>query len=91
MAARKASHVRIEAQMDVSLEKMEAMDLEAKPEETEFWVQHEVPKEDAAMETGRALNKWHGNWNLAIGHRKKPKEWPQGKGGCQKLLLPAEG
>jgi hypothetical protein len=36
----------------------EAMDLEANPEEMQSIVVHEeVPKEDAAVETGRASNK----------------------------------
>jgi hypothetical protein len=53
-------------------------------------VEHEEnPKEDATVETGRALNKWHANWNLALGCREKPKEWTQGKGGCQKKLAAA--
>jgi hypothetical protein len=86
MAAMKASHVRIKDPTDVSLEKTEA-----KPEETEFGVQHEVPKEDAANGNWQALKKWHGIWNLAKGHRKKPKEWPQGKGGCQKLAAACRG
>jgi hypothetical protein len=69
MVAMKASHVRIKALMNISLEKMKAMHLEAKPKETESEVEHEeVPKEGAIVETGRALNKL--------------KEWTQGKGGA---------
>jgi hypothetical protein len=97
MVTMKASHERIKAPMDVSLEKtetclekMEATDLEANPEETESEVEHkEVPKDDAAVETDKALNKRHGDQNLVAGCGKKPQERTQGKGGCQKQLAAA--
>jgi hypothetical protein len=51
MAAMKASHERIKALMVISLEKTEAMDLEANPEEIESETENEkVPKEEAAMQ-----------------------------------------
>jgi hypothetical protein len=49
-------------------------------------VHSEVRKEDATVETGRTLNKWHGDQNLATRHRGKPKKWTQGNGGCRKKL-----
>jgi hypothetical protein len=55
--------------------------MEVTPKEFESVAVHlEVPKEDATVETGRAQNKWHGDQNLAIGHRGKPKKQ------CQKKL-----
>jgi hypothetical protein len=49
-------------------------------------VHEEVPKEDAAVETGRALNKRHRDRNLAIGRSGEPKKRTQGNGGCRKIL-----
>jgi hypothetical protein len=70
-AAMKASHERIEALMIVSLEVMEAcLEKEKEPTSMEMKsvaVHEEVPKEDAAAKTGRALNKQHGDQNLALG------------------------
>jgi hypothetical protein len=64
--------------------------MEVNPKEFKSIVVHpEVSKEDAAVETGRALNKWHGDQNLATGHRRKPKKRIQGNGGCQKKLATA--
>jgi hypothetical protein len=37
-------------------------------------VHGEVPKEEATVQTVRALNKQHGDWRLAIGHHQKPKK-----------------
>jgi hypothetical protein len=77
---------------EVCLEKTEAC-LESKEPttlEVESKVEHEeVPKEDAAVETGRAPNKRHADWNLATGRCGKPKEQTQGKGECQKKLAGA--
>jgi hypothetical protein len=76
-----ASHKR----MMVRLGNMEATDLEAR-----FKVQHEeVPKEDAAVETGKASNKWHRGWNLASKRCQKPKEWTWRNCGSQKNLTNA--
>jgi hypothetical protein len=48
-------------------------------------VYQEVPKEEAAVETIRALEDRYGNQHLAIG-RQQPKKWIQGNGGSQKKL-----
>jgi hypothetical protein len=78
--------------MEACLEKMEATDLEANPEEIESKADHEeVPKEEAAMETFGALKERYGDRHLAIGCRRKPKKWTQGSGGSRKKLAPAEG
>jgi hypothetical protein len=69
-AAVKASHERIEALMNVSLEKMKEL---ASVEMKSVVVHEEVPKEDAAAKTGGALNKQHGDRNLAVGRCKKAK------------------
>jgi hypothetical protein len=73
--------------MMACLGRMEAMDLEANPEEKESEAEHrEVPKEDEAVKPVGALKKQHSGWHLAAGHRGKLKEWTQGKDGCQKKL-----
>jgi hypothetical protein len=72
-----AHHERMVAKMDIQLEKMEAclgateaVDLEANPEEIESEVEYEeVPKEEAAVETFRALEKWRGDQYLAVRFR----------------------
>jgi hypothetical protein len=76
-----AHHERMMAMMDSHLEKMEAMvnvfeerfkkmettDLEANPEERESKAEHEeVPKEEAAVQSVRALKERYGDWHLAI-------------------------
>jgi hypothetical protein len=44
------------------------MDLEANSEDMKSVAVHEeVPKEEAAVKTVRALKKQHGNWHLATG------------------------
>jgi hypothetical protein len=81
----KASHERIEV-TEACLEKVkEPTSMEMKS----VVVHEEVPTEDAAVETGRALNKWHGDENLAVGHRGKPMERTQGNGGFWKKLATA--
>jgi hypothetical protein len=61
--------------MMACLGKTEAMDLETNPEETESGANHwEVPKEDATVETGRALNKRHRGQHVATGWRSQLEE-----------------
>jgi hypothetical protein len=72
------------------LGKTEATDLEANAEEMQSVAVHEaVPKEDAAVKTGRALNKRHRGRHLAAGRRRQPKDRTKGKGGCRKKLAAA--
>jgi hypothetical protein len=57
------------------LGRMEPMDLEANPEEMQSEAEHqEVPKEHAAVETSRALNKRYWGWNIATECCRKPKD-----------------
>jgi hypothetical protein len=49
-------------------------------------VHEEVPKEEAAVKTLRALKKRHGDRHLEVGHRGKQKERTQGDGGSRKTL-----
>jgi hypothetical protein len=61
--------------------------MDANPEETKSVAsQEEAPKEDAAVETGRALNKRHKGRHLAVLRRGKAKERTQGSGGSRKKL-----
>jgi hypothetical protein len=41
------------------------------------------------VKPGRALKKQHGDWNLAVGCRRKPNERMQGNGGSRKKLATA--
>jgi hypothetical protein len=50
----------------------------------------EVPKEDAAVKSFGAPEKWHGDRHLTIEHHEEPKEQTQGKGGSQKSSPPPE-
>jgi hypothetical protein len=51
----------------------------------------EVPKEEAAVKSFGAPEKWHGDQRLTIEHHEEPKERIQSKGGSRKSsLLPAE-
>jgi hypothetical protein len=93
-ARTEANHEEVMAKLDVHSEKMmaslgkrEATDLEANPEEKESEAEHwEVPKEHAAMETGRAPNKWHRDRHLAEKCCQESKEWTRGNCGSQKKL-----
>jgi hypothetical protein len=59
-------------------------------EEIESEVEHEgVPKEEAAVQSVRALKNRHGNRNLAVGCRGQLKKWTQGNGGSRKKLAAA--
>lgn len=58
------------ARMMACLEKTVATDLETNPEETQSGGDdQEVPREDAAVEAGRGLNKQHRDRHLAAGRR----------------------
>jgi uncharacterized protein YqfA (UPF0365 family) len=72
--------------MEACLEKMEATDLEANPEEMESKAVHQISKEEATVQTVRALKKRHGDWNLAVGGFEKLKKRTQGNGGSRKKL-----
>jgi hypothetical protein len=49
-------------------------------------VHQEVPKEEAAVETIRAVEDWCGEWHLALGHRWQLEKRTQGDGGSRKKL-----
>jgi hypothetical protein len=68
MAKLDAHHERMMFRMNSQLEKMEATDLEANPEEMQSKVEHEeVPKEEVTVETLGALKKRYGDWHLVVG------------------------
>jgi hypothetical protein len=71
--------------MEAYLEKMEANLEEMKS----VAVHTEVPKEEAALKTVRALKERYGVWHLTVEHRRQPKKWTQGNGGSQKKLAAA--
>jgi hypothetical protein len=74
--------------MMACLGKMEATNLEANPEEMQSKVVHrEVPKEDAAVKTGRALNKQHRSRNLAAERRRKLKDGSRDTGFREKARM----
>jgi hypothetical protein len=56
----------MKAMFDACLEKMEA-----NRGVLQFVAVHQVPKEEATVETFRALRRWHRDRNLAVGHRQK--------------------
>jgi hypothetical protein len=59
-------------EMEFCLEKTEATDLEANPEEIESDLEHEeVPIEEAAVETSGALKERYGDWHLAVRYRRQ--------------------
>jgi hypothetical protein len=56
------------------LERVEAMDLKANPEELEPKSEHrEAPEEDAIVKTVKGWKKRHRNQHLAAGQRREPK------------------
>jgi hypothetical protein len=58
--------------------------------ETESVAEHqEVPKEEAAVKTARALLKRHGDRHLDVGRREKPRKRTQGDGGYRKKFVAA--
>jgi hypothetical protein len=61
--------------------------MEANPEELKSAVVHEeASKEEAALETFRALMKQYGDQYLVVGCHRKLKKWNQGDGGSWKKL-----
>jgi hypothetical protein len=54
-------------------------------------VHEEVTKEDAAVKTIRARNKWYVDRQLAVGRRRQPKKRTQGNGGARKELAAVRG
>jgi hypothetical protein len=71
-----AHYERMMARMDYQLEKMEAT------EEIESKAEHDrVPKEEAAVETVRALKEWYRDRHLAVMRRCQRKKQTQGNGG----------
>jgi hypothetical protein len=76
-------------EMDACLEK-EATDLEANPEEIESEAVHEdVPKNEAAGNTVRALKERYADWYLAVWRSREPKKRSQDDGGSLKKLVAA--
>jgi hypothetical protein len=66
---------------------MEAMDLEATPEEMESKAVHEeVPKEEAAAKSSGVLNKWHRGRHLAAEGQGELVERTRGNCGSWKKL-----
>jgi hypothetical protein len=66
--------------------------LESKEPTSELVAVHdEVPKEEAAVKTVRALKKRYGDWHLAVGHCRQLKKWTQGDGGSQKKVATTSG
>jgi hypothetical protein len=64
--------------------------LEAIPEDIESESDHqEILKEEAAVKPFGALKKRHGDWNLSVGRRQKPKERSQDNGGSRNKLAAA--
>jgi hypothetical protein len=95
MAKLAAHHERMMARMDSQLKKMEAclgkmeaMDLEANPEEKEAMVyQHqEVLNEVAILETTGALEDQYVGQHLAVGHHRQSKKQTQGDGVSRQKL-----
>jgi hypothetical protein len=63
---------------------------EANPEGTKSTMEHEeVPKEESAVKTARALKKRYGDQHIAVGHHRQLKKWSQADGGSQKKLAAA--
>jgi hypothetical protein len=52
--------------------------------------QQDVPKEEAAVKTIRALENRYGDWHLAVGSRRQLKKWIQGDGGSWQELATAQ-
>jgi hypothetical protein len=68
------------AEIKTCLVEVETTDLEKNPEEKEIVAeQQQVPKEEDAVKTVRALKKRHGDRHLAVRCRRKPKKRIQGK------------
>jgi hypothetical protein len=77
VALKKAGKEQITAKMDAWMEGMEACvrKLEANPEKSYALAQHcKVPKEEATVETFRALRKGHRDWHLATRHSDQPEK-----------------
>jgi hypothetical protein len=69
------------------LGRMDATDLEASQEKSDALAEYQdVPKEEIAVETVRALENRYGDRHLAVECCQKPKKWIQGDGGSQKKL-----
>jgi hypothetical protein len=78
--------------MGAHQEKLGIMDLEVNPEEVEVIAENqEVPNEEVAVETIRALEDQYGDQHLALGHCQQLKKRTQGNGGFQQKLAAAQG
>jgi hypothetical protein len=76
------------AEIKTDLEKADAMEFQANPEEIES--EHlKVCKEEAAEKTIRALEDEYGDQQLAIGRHQQPKKWTKNNDGSQKKLAVA--
>jgi hypothetical protein len=89
------------AKMEVNQERMDANLREGRTSQEQM-MEEMLAKMEAKIETnhekievilgifvgtGRALSKWHGNWNLALGRCGKQKERTQGNGCCRNNLF----
>jgi hypothetical protein len=73
--------------MEACLEKTEATDLEANPEEIDFEGEHEeVPKEESAVENLELQRSGMGT-SIAVGCHRELKKLTQSNGGSQKKLV----
>jgi hypothetical protein len=84
MAIKKAGHERIEAMMEACLEKTEATDLGANPEEIKSVVEHQkASKEETLVEIIGALEDRYGNRYLALRRRRQLRKLTQDEGGLR--------
>jgi hypothetical protein len=82
----------MKAMVDACLDKVKANPekMKAGLEEMKVVAEHqEVPKEEAAVETTRALEGRYGDWHLAAGRRCQQNKWTKSDGGSQKKLVTA--
>jgi hypothetical protein len=77
----------METEIKTCMVEVEAMDLEANPEEMKsITVYEEVLKEEATVKTVRALKKWCGDRQLAESCHQKLRKRTQGNSGSLKKL-----
>jgi hypothetical protein len=70
---------KVKAMLDAYLEKMEAADLAANPEDVESIEEgQKAPKEEAAVRSSGALKKRHRSWHLPVGRHGEPEERTRG-------------
>jgi hypothetical protein len=70
-----------------SLNKIDVTDLAANWGKSEaVALHHEVPNEEATVETSGALEDWYGDRHLVVGRHRQLKKWTHGDGGFRKKL-----